>query len=117
MFFRTTTRPSFSNLDGDDSVRKGFHWVLQGQTRPFEPRGVGASDHLEQPCGYDQSRTTGNRVDIPEARPADVIQCNPLSRPSRQLRGLDPFIADWTAYNHLSETQLSSQEGLGQPPS
>jgi DNA-binding NtrC family response regulator len=77
----------------------------------------GTSDYLEGSCGYDRLRTTDNRIGMPKAQLADFIKNNPLSRPNRRPRGHDPFSADWTAYHHLSEPQLFSQEGLGQPSS
>jgi hypothetical protein len=75
----------------------------------------GTSDYLEGSCSYDGLRTTDIRIGVPKAQLADFIKNIPLSRPNRQPRGHDPFSADWTAYHNLSEPQLFSQEGLGQP--
>ena len=93
---------TITDIDSSDTV-----WALRS----------GGSDYLKGPCGYDQTRTTDNRIGIPKARLADLLQNVPLGRSNRQPRGTDSFIADWTAYKHLSERQLFSQEGLGQPPS
>ena len=77
----------------------------------------GPSDYLEGSYGYDELRTTENRIGMPKAQLADFIKNNPLGRPNRQPRGHDRFSADWTAYHHLSKPQLFSQEGLGPPSS
>ena len=86
-------------------------------TDTVRARRSGPSDYLEGSYGYDGLRTTDNRTGMPKAQLADFIKNNPLSRPNRQPRGHDRFSADWTAYHHLSEPQLFSQEGLGQPSS
>ena len=77
-----------------------------------------ASDYLERHCGYDQSRTSDNRVGIAVAQLTDFIQNDPFNRTNRLPRGPRLFVADWMVHNHGGELQLFTQEGtLEQPPS
>ena len=94
--------------------RKEFLWFLPDRTQAPKAREVAETRQVLERERPDPV-TCDIRLPV-KSGPEGLWKVREL-RPKRQPRGHDPFSTDWTAYHPLSEAQLFSQEGLGQPSS